>query len=106
MPRSPRNSGPTAEQTKELAKFRQARTQMSEKQDFPIPTTAEVLDESAEDKWREREPNLTGLTSEYDLELFRSAQAEAAAKYVRETSPCGSTNCFHSGILVHFRKKN
>ena len=39
------------------------------------------LDENAEDKWREREPNLTGLTSEFDLELFRSSQAEACSKY-------------------------
>ena len=81
MPRSPRNSGPTADQTKEQQNLRQARTEMSDRKIFPTPTTTELLDESAEDKWREREPNLTGLTSEYDLELFRSAQAEASAKY-------------------------
>lgn len=40
------------------------------------------FDENAEDKWREREPNLTGLTSEYDLALFRASQAEASTKYV------------------------
>lgn len=81
--RSPRPSGPTAEQLKEQQKFRQLRQQMSEKKVMEIPTTAELLDESAEDKWREREPNLTGLTSEYDLELFRAAQAEASSKYAR-----------------------
>lgn len=85
-PRSPRHSGPTSEQTKELQRFRQSRTEKSERKEIEVPTAAELLDESAEDKWREREPNLTGLTSEYDLELFRSAQAEACSKLVLKLS--------------------
>ena len=80
-PRSPRAVGPTAEQIKEQQRVRQLRMQMSERQE--INTSAPVeLDENAEDKWREREPNLTGLTSDYDLELFRASQAEASFKYV------------------------
>ena len=61
--------------------MRQARAQKSERKDINTSAPAE-LDENAEDKWREREPNLTGLTSEYDLALFRASQAEASTKYV------------------------
>ncbi|EFX88028.1 hypothetical protein DAPPUDRAFT_96197, partial [Daphnia pulex] len=79
-PRSPRSSGPTSEQLKEQQKVRQARAQKSERKEIDTSAPAE-LDENAEDKWREREPNLTGLTSEYDLALFRASQAEASTKY-------------------------
>jgi histone acetyltransferase MYST2 len=84
-PRSPRSSGPTSEQLKEQQKVRQARAQKSERKEIDTSAPAE-LDENAEDKWREREPNLTGLTSEYDLALFRASQAEASTKYV--STPC------------------
>lgn len=90
-PRSPRHSGPTSEQTKELQRFRQSRTEKCERKEIEVPTAAELLDESAEDKWREREPNLTGLTSEYDLELFRSAQAEACSKLEEELKTLPTT---------------
>lgn len=80
-PKSPRSSGPTSEQLKEQQKVRQARAQKSERKEIVTSAPAE-LDENAEDKWREREPNLTGLTSEYDLALFRASQAEASTKYV------------------------
>ncbi|XP_046449731.1 histone acetyltransferase KAT7-like isoform X2 [Daphnia pulex] len=82
-PRSPRSSGPTSEQLKEQQKVRQARAQKSERKEIDTSAPAE-LDENAEDKWREREPNLTGLTSEYDLALFRASQAEASTKYEDE----------------------
>ena len=61
--------------------MRQARAVKSERKEINTSAPAE-LDENAEDKWREREPNLTGLTSEYDLALFRASQAEASSKYV------------------------
>ncbi|XP_045033302.1 histone acetyltransferase KAT7 isoform X1 [Daphnia magna] len=82
-PKSPRSSGPTSEQLKEQQKVRQARAQKSERKEIVTSAPAE-LDENAEDKWREREPNLTGLTSEYDLALFRASQAEASTKYEEE----------------------
>ena len=86
-PRSPRPSGPTAEQTKEVQKLRQARLVKSDRKDFATSVPApEMEDENAEDKWREREPNLTGLTSEYDLALFRASQAEASSKCVSQDS--------------------
>ena len=81
-PRSPRPSGPTSEQTKELQKLRQARTVKSDRKEFATSVPHELEEANAEDKWREMEPNLTGLTSEYDLALFRASQAEASTKLV------------------------
>lgn len=80
--RSPRATGPTNEQLKEQQRVRQMRSQMSERKEFDSSLPLE-LSGDAEDKWREREPNLTGITSEFDLELFRASQAEASFKYVR-----------------------
>lgn len=82
--RSPRSSGPTPEQLKEQHKVRQVREKKSDRKEINTSAPLE-LDEHAEDKWREREPNLTGLTSEFDLTMFRLAQAEASAKYVIPT---------------------
>jgi len=81
--RSPRATGPTNEQLKEQQRVRQMRSQMSERKEFDSSLPLE-LSGDAEDKWREREPNLTGITSEFDLELFRASQAEASFKYEEE----------------------
>lgn len=62
--------------------MRQIRSQLSQRQDINTLVPVELADDNAEDKWREREPNLTGLTSEFDLELFRTSQAEASFKNV------------------------
>lgn len=59
------------------------RSTVSERVEISTSVPAE-LDQNAEDKWREREPNLTGLTSELDLQLFRASVAEASIKYEDE----------------------
>ena len=83
-PRSPRATGPTSEQLKEQQRVRHVRSQTSQRKDSDVvaQSIVELSVNAEEDKWREREPNLTGLTSDYDLELFRASQAEASFKYV------------------------
>jgi len=85
-PRSPRATGPTSEQLKEQQRVRHVRSQTSQRKDSDVvaQSIVELSVNAEEDKWREREPNLTGLTSDYDLELFRASQAEASFKYEEE----------------------